>query len=123
MSVVPADEITRLLTDFQSSTRGVTAALLASTQGRLHGSTLPSGPARLHLTAISAAALAIAGKGARDLQLGQLGQVHILGASGSILLLNLGEKAVLSLVLADGVAAGPVLEAGKRVFQQLESLI
>lgn len=75
------------------------------------------------MSAIFAAALAIAGKGARDMHLGNLTQVHIRGQSGSILLLSLGHKAVLSLVLGHDVAPEPVLEAGKGALRQLESLL
>jgi len=123
MSVVATEEITKALTALQSLLRGVNAVLLASSEGRVHGSTLPSGPERLHFSAISAATLAIAGKGTRDMQLGELTQVVIRARSGSIVLLGLGHKAVLSLVLGDNVAPEPVLEAAKGALSKLEALI
>jgi len=123
MSVASADEITKALTALQASARGVNAVLLASTEGRLLGSTIASGTERVQLSAISAAALAIAGKGVRDLHLGDLAQVTIRGKAGAILLFSLGQKAVLSLVLADGVSPEPVIEAGRSALRNLESMM
>jgi hypothetical protein len=74
---------------------------------------------KVQLGAISAASLAIASKGIGDLQLGTLGQIHIMGDGGSILLLRVGGRAVLTLVVEQGVEIPSILAEARKTASRL----
>lgn len=118
-----AEDVSDLLDTFQSQTRGVRSAFLATAQGRFLGSTHISGKEKVQLGAISAASMAIAAKAVGDLQLGEFGQVHIVGDIGSILLLKVGAGAVLTLVVEERAELSHVLAEAKRASSQLAARI
>ena len=63
---------------------------------------------------ISAASVAIGSKGVGDLQLGQLGQITIVGDGGSIVLMKVGTTAVMTLVVEPGVELTSLLSEARR---------
>jgi uncharacterized protein len=113
------EDFSDLLKSLQSEVRGVRSAFLATSQGRFLASTHISGMEKVQLGGISAASMAIASKAAGDLQLGELGQIHITGDVGSILLLRVGGKAVLTLVVEDRAEIAQILHEAKRAAAQL----
>jgi predicted regulator of Ras-like GTPase activity (Roadblock/LC7/MglB family) len=114
-----SEELGRCLKGLQTQAHGVRAAFLSSSQGSFLASTDISGVEKVRLGAISAASMAIASKAADDLQLGSLGQVHIAGDDGSILLMRVGGKAVLTIVVEDHASLENILHEAKRTIIQL----
>ncbi len=114
-----SENLSEFLNALQTQTRGVRSAFLATSQGRFLGSTQISGMEKVQLGAISAASMAIASKATGDLQLGELGQIHIAGAIGSVLLVRVGVKAVLTLVVEDRAEINQILGEARRAASQL----
>jgi predicted regulator of Ras-like GTPase activity (Roadblock/LC7/MglB family) len=123
MSTVRADELSDILRALQTSTTGLRAAFLASVQGGYLASTQISGMERVQLGGISAASLAIAAKGVSDLQLGGLHQIHIAGDAGSIVLLKVAGKAVLTLVLDEASDLAAALKAARKAVPRLDAVL
>ncbi|HEY6327912.1 MAG TPA: hypothetical protein VI756_01145, partial [Blastocatellia bacterium] len=69
--------ILQILNDLQSQNSHIRAVSFTSTEGRIQESTLPKLLEKMKVSAVSAAAMAIARKGAADLALGTVDQVHI----------------------------------------------
>ena len=120
---VRTEELDGVLTSLKSQGHGIRAAFLASSQGSFLGSTAISGMEKVQLGAISAASLAIASKGIGDLQLGTLGQIHIMGDAGSILLLRVGGRAVLTLVVEQGVELPSILAEARKTATRLAPMV
>jgi predicted regulator of Ras-like GTPase activity (Roadblock/LC7/MglB family) len=123
MKASRTEDVSDILKALQTSTRGLRAAFLASVRGNFLASTQISGMERIQLGGISAASLAIGAKGITDLQLGQLGQIHIVGDAGSIVLLKVGAKAVLTLVLDEAGELEAVLEEAKKTVPRLDAVL
>jgi predicted regulator of Ras-like GTPase activity (Roadblock/LC7/MglB family) len=123
--MIPArtDDLTDILKNLQTSQPGLRAAFLTTVQGNFLASTLISGMERIQLGGISAASLAIGAKGITDLQLGHLQQIHIVGDAGSIVLLRVGTKAVLTLVVDEGTPLAAVLTEAKNAVPRLDAAL
>lgn len=120
---VRTEELDGILTSLKSQGHGIRAAFLASSQGSFLASTQITGMEKVQLGAISAASLAIASKGIGDLQLGALGQIHIVGDGGSILLLRVGVRAVLTLVVESGVELNLILSEAHKTASRLAPMV
>jgi predicted regulator of Ras-like GTPase activity (Roadblock/LC7/MglB family) len=121
MLPVRPDALSDILKELQASQPGVRAAFLTTVQGNFLASTQISGMERIQLGGISAAALAIGAKGISDLQLGQFQQIHIVGDAGSIVILRVGMKAVLTLVVDEGIAVRAVLKEAMKAVPRLDA--
>lgn len=115
------DEISRSLIGLQTATSGIKSALLVGTDGSILGSSMASPTERAQLSGVSAAAFAVARKAAKNLSLGDLERVHMRCRSGSVLLVNIGEKAILAMALADGLSPDQALAAARTAIQQIQS--
>jgi uncharacterized protein len=123
MSATRSDDMGELLATLQSQGHGVRAAFLATTQGSFLGSTQITGMEKVQLGAISAASVAIGSKGVGDLQLGQLGQITIVGDGGSIVLMRVGPRAVMTLVVEPGVELTSLLSEARRTAARLAPMV
>lgn len=115
------DEIVQILTSLK--TNGVKSVALTTLEGRSLGSTVTESGPRFKLGALSAASVAIANKASAELSLGDLGQIHILSASGSLLLGAVGDKALLSVVAGSAVDFVQLSREMKRIAVQLLSKV
>lgn len=123
MSPKPAEDMDGLLATLQAKGKGVRTAFLATTQGSFLGSTQITGMEKVQLGAISAASVAIGSKGVGDLRLGQLGQITIVGDGGSIVLMRVGSKAVMTLVVEPGVELTALLSEAQRTAARLAPMV
>jgi predicted regulator of Ras-like GTPase activity (Roadblock/LC7/MglB family) len=123
--MIPArtDALGDILKELQASQPGLRAAFLTSVQGNFLASTQISGMERIQLGGISAASLAIGAKGISDLQLGRFQQINIVGDAGSIVLLRVAAKGVLTLVVDEGVDLAAVLGEAKEAIPRLEAAL
>jgi predicted regulator of Ras-like GTPase activity (Roadblock/LC7/MglB family) len=123
MSISPAlqDEIVQVLGSMKSA--GIKSVALTTLEGRSLGSTVTESAARFKLGALSAASIAIATKASTELTLGDLDQIHILSANGSLLLNAVGTKALLSVVTAGGADYVQINREMKRIAVQLALMV
>jgi len=117
------DALGDILKELQASQPGLRAAFLTTVQGSFLASTQISGMERIQLGGISAASLAIGAKGITDLQLGRFQQINIVGDAGSIVLLRVATKAMLTLVVDAGADLTSVLEQAKEAIPRLEAAL
>jgi predicted regulator of Ras-like GTPase activity (Roadblock/LC7/MglB family) len=118
---VSQDEIAQILTSLKTS--GVKSVALTTLEGRTLGSTLTESGARFKLGALSAASIAIATKTSGELSLGELDQIQILSANGSLLLNAVGHRALLSVVTDRGADFILIGREMKRMATQLAGLV
>lgn len=117
------DDVNKALAGLQAAISGVKSALLVSSDGSVLGSTSSAAIERAQLSGVSAASFAIGRKAARNMNLGDLNRVHMRCQSGSVLLVTVGERAILALVLTDGTAPDALLVSARNALHQIESLL
>ena len=123
MNRLSPEEMGKILAGLHSASPAVRAALLVGTDGTLLGSHGTTPTERAQLSAVSAAAVAIGRKAARNMSLGDLERIHLHGSSGSILLVSVGEKAILVMVHSNEEAPDAVLAATRSVLHNIEGLV
>jgi uncharacterized protein len=111
------------LRDLQAGTPDIEASAVVSVDGLIMASSLPAGVDEDRISAMSAAMLSLGDRIAAELNRGQLDRVYISGSEGIIVLLAVGEDAVLT-VLARGTAKlGLIFLDAQRAANDLERLL
>jgi predicted regulator of Ras-like GTPase activity (Roadblock/LC7/MglB family) len=123
MASTVENDVIGALEGLKASSLGVRSVFLSSSQGRFLGSTQLTGTEKVQMAAVSAASIAIANKSVLDLHLGHLGQIHIVADDGSMLLLNVGAKAILSVLLDGTVEIDTILPEVRRAADRLRRLV
>lgn len=110
------------LREFQR-TDGVEASAVVSVDGLIMASALQAGVEEDRVSAMSAAMLSLGERIASELRRGVLEQVYIQGKSGRVLLMAVGEEAVLTALAADDAKLGLVLLDMRRAADDLAKLV
>ena len=108
------DQIDKILGDFVSTTSSIQAAAVMSRDGLPIASKLHRHVNDERLSAISASLLSLADRAAKDLEQGKLEQVLIDCSEGFVLLVKVGENAVLSVVSEQNSRLGMLLHEAQR---------
>jgi predicted regulator of Ras-like GTPase activity (Roadblock/LC7/MglB family) len=118
-----SSEVRQTLNHLQESSLGILGVSLTGIDGNYRESTLPGLSEQIQVSAISAASLAVAKKGAKDTKIGGVKQVQITGDSGFILLLDVGTRAVLTVIADTHARIEPVLRQAQVAVDHLSGLI
>ena len=89
------------LRDLQSTTPEIEASAVVSVDGLIIASALPAGVEEDRVSAMSAAMLSLGERIAGELGRGLLDQVYIKGAQGYVILMSVGEEAVLTTLVRE----------------------
>lgn len=116
-------DLAGFLSSLRDSRPGIRSVFLTNSQGRSLASSQLTGVERVQLSGSSAASLAIASKVVNDLQLGTLTQIQVTADRGSVLLLNVGTKAVLTLLVDADAALDLVLSDARRAADRLRGIV
>jgi predicted regulator of Ras-like GTPase activity (Roadblock/LC7/MglB family) len=116
------EQMTDRLRELQS-TEGVEASAVVSVDGLTMASALPADVEEDRVSAMSAAMLSLGERIAGELGRGTLDQVYIRGAEGHVLLMAVGEDAVLSLLARQDAKLGLVLLDMRRAVDELTKLL
>ncbi len=116
------DQLTNRLRDLQR-TEGVEASAIVSADGLTIASALPAGTEEERVSAMSAAMLALGERIAGELGRGTLEQVYIRGKDGHVLLMSVGEEAVLTLLAREDAKLGLVLLDMRRAAEDLAKML
>lgn len=116
-------DLAGFLASLRDSRPGIRSVFLTNSQGRSLASSQLTGVERVQLSGSSAASLAIASKVVNDLQLGTLTQIQVTADRGSVLLLNVGTKAVLTLLVDADAALDLVLSDARRAADRLRGIV
>ena len=111
------------LRDLQASSPDIEASAVVSVDGLSIASALPAEVEEDRVSAMSAAMLSLGERIAGELGRGTLDQVYIKGKSGYVILMSVGEEAVLTALAREQAKLGLIFLDMRRAAQALEKLI
>ena len=111
------------LRDMQAGTPDIEASAVVSVDGLIMASSLPAGVDEDRISAMSAAMLSLGDRIASELNRGVLSQVYIKGSDGIIVLMSVGEEAVLTVLARSQAKLGLIFLDMKRAVEDLARLL
>jgi predicted regulator of Ras-like GTPase activity (Roadblock/LC7/MglB family) len=111
------------LRDLQAGTPDIEASAVVSVDGLIMASSLPSGTDEDRISAMSAAMLSLGDRIASELKRGTLERVYISGSDGIIVLMAVGEEAVLTVLARSSGKLGLIFLDMKRAVEDLTRLV
>lgn len=117
------DRLTDALYELQSNTADVEASAIVSVDGLIIASALPTNAGEDRVAAMSAAMLSLGERIATELRRGNLEQVYVKGDQGYVLLMSVGEEAVLTVLAHGRAKLGLVFLEMRRAVETLSRLL
>lgn len=111
------------LRELQASSPDIEASAVVSIDGLSIASALPQGVEEDRVSAMSAAMLALGERIASELGRGEIEQVYIRGQKGYVVLMAVGEEAVLTTLAREQAKLGLILLDMRRAAEDLAKLI
>lgn len=111
------------LRDLQAGTPDIEASAVVSVDGLIMASSLPAGVDEDRISAMSAAMLSLGDRISTELSRGQLDQVYIRGKEGIIVLMAVGEDAVLTVLARSTAKLGLIFLDMSRATEDLTRLL
>lgn len=111
------------LRDLQASSPDIEASAVVSVDGLSIASALPQGVEEDRVSAMSAAMLSLGERIASELGRGTLNQVYIKGEAGFVVLMSVGEEAVLTVLARQEAKLGLIFLDMRRATEDLRELI
>jgi len=111
------------LRDMQMSSPAIEASAVVSADGLTIASALPSNVEEDRVAAMSAAMLSLGERIAAELGRGALEQVYIKGSTGYVILMSIGNEAVLTALAHENAKLGLILLDMHRTVEALSKLI
>lgn len=111
------------LRDLQAGTPDIEASAVVSVDGLIMASALPTDVDEDRISAMSAAMLSLGDRIASELGRGDLAQVYIKGSDGIIVLMAVGDDAVLTVLARASAKLGLIFLDMKRAVEDLERLL
>lgn len=118
-----ANLLVEILQDLQASSSGIQASAVVSVDGLTIASALPRDVQEDRVAAMSAAMLSLGERISSELGRGELDQVYIKGEMGYVLLLSVGEDAVLTTLAKANAKLGLIFLDMKRAVEQITEVI
>jgi predicted regulator of Ras-like GTPase activity (Roadblock/LC7/MglB family) len=113
----------RQLKSLQAGSPDIEASAVVSVDGLIMASALPQDVEEDRVSAMSAAMLSLGDRIARELGRGALDQVYVRGDSGYVILMAVGEEAVLTALARQDAKLGLVFLDMKRAAAELTRLV
>ena len=117
------EQIIQRLKELQATTPDIEASAVVSVDGLVIASALPPDVEEDRVSAMSAAMLSLGERIAGELGRGSLDQVYIKGNNGYIVLMAVGEEAVLTVLARKEAKLGLLFLDMKRAADDLAKLI
>ena len=111
------------LRELQASSPDIEASAVVSVDGLSIASALPQGVEEDRVSAMSAAMLSLGERIATELGRGSLEQVYVKGQKGYVVLMSVGEEAVLTELAREQAKLGLILLDMRRAAEDLSKLI
>ncbi len=111
------------LRELQASSPDIEASAIVSVDGLSIASALPQGVEEDRVSAMSAAMLSLGERIATELGRGSLEQVYIKGEKGYVVLMSVGQEAVLTALAREQAKLGLIFLDMRRATQDLVKLI
>jgi hypothetical protein len=117
------EEMVRHLKALSMNTPDIEASAVVSVDGLIMASALPSDVEEDRVSAMSAAMLSLGERIAGELRRGQLDQVFVRGEEGYVILMAIGEEAVLTALAHSRAKLGLVFLDMRRTANELINLV
>jgi predicted regulator of Ras-like GTPase activity (Roadblock/LC7/MglB family) len=117
------EEMVRQLKALQAGTPDIEASAVVSVDGLIMASALPRDVEEDRVSAMSAAMLSLGERISHELERGVLDQVYVKGDSGYVILMAVGEEAVLTALALEDAKLGLVFLDMKRTAAELTRLV
>jgi predicted regulator of Ras-like GTPase activity (Roadblock/LC7/MglB family) len=111
------------LRELQASTADIEASAIVSVDGLTMASALPQNVEEDRVAAMSAAMISLGERIAGELRRGSLNQVYVRGKKGYVLLMAVGEDAVLTVLAREGAKLGLIFLDMRRVVEDMIALL
>lgn len=111
------------LRELQTSTPDVEASAVVSVDGLTMASSMPAGIEEDRVSAMSAAMLSLGERIAGELGRGTLDQVYVKGEQGYVLLMAVGEEAVLTVLAREQAKLGLLFLDMRRAAEDLIRIV
>lgn len=111
------------LRDLQAGTPDIEASAVVSVDGLIMASSMPAGIEEDRVSAMSAAMLSLGERIAEELGRGTLDQVYVHGDNGYVILMYIGEEAVLTSLIREKAKLGLIFLDMRRAADDLEKLV
>jgi predicted regulator of Ras-like GTPase activity (Roadblock/LC7/MglB family) len=111
------------LRELQSGTADIEASAVVSVDGLIMASALPANVEEDRVSAMSAAMISLGERIAGELRRGLLNEVYIKGKHGYVLLMSVGEDAVLTVLAREGAKLGLIFLDMGRVVEDMVALL
>ena len=117
------DQMVDRLRDLQAGTPDIEASAIVSVDGLIMASSLPAGVEEDRVSAMSAAMLSLGERIATELGRGILDEVYIHGNDGYVILMSVGQDAVLTVLARAKAKLGLIFLDMKRAAEDLAKLV
>src|SRR3990170_2079921 len=117
------DQMVERLRDLQAGTPDIEASAIVSVDGLIMASSLPAGVEEDRVSAMSAAMLSLGERIAGELGRGILDEVYIHGNDGYVILMSVGQDAVLTVLARARAKLGLIFLDMKRAAEDLAKLV
>jgi uncharacterized protein len=111
------------LRELQSTTPEIEASAVVSVDGLIMASSLPPGVEEDRVSAMSAAMLSLGERISTELGRGMLDQVYVRGTGGYVILMSVGDEAVLTTLVREGARLGLIFLDMRRTADDLANLV
>lgn len=117
------EQLVERLRSLQMSTGDIEGSALVSADGLSIASALPAGVEEDRVSAMSAAMLSLGDRISGELGRGQLSQVYVKGDQGCVVLMAVGEGAVLTVLARQEAKLGLLFLDMRRAAEDLATLL
>ena len=118
-----AERLVRRLRDLQSSAPDIEATAVVSVDGLTIASSLPAGVEEDRVAAMSAAMISLGERIASELGRGMLDEVYIKGENGYVVLRDVGQEAVLTVLARQQTKLGLLFLDMRRASEDLAAIL
>ena len=123
MSKNRSQQMVERLRSMQASAPDIEASAVVSVDGLIMASALQQGAEEDRVSAMSAAMLSLGERISTELGRGLLDQVYIKGKEGYVILMSVGDEAVLTTLVREGAKLGLIFLDMRRTADDLEKLV
>ncbi len=117
------EQLVDRLREMQAASPEIVASAVVSVDGLIMGSALPGNVEEDRVSAMSAAMLSLGERIAGELGRGILDQVYIRGDQGYVILMSVGEEAVLTALAGEDSKLGLIFLEMRRAADDLERVV
>lgn len=118
-----SERVVSYLKSLQVSNADIEASAMVGRDGQVIASSLPAEVEEDRVSAMSAAMLSLGERMGQELQRGHLEQVFIRGSLGCVIVVPVGEEAVLTTLARSEAKLGPIFWAIRQAAHDLERLL